>query len=163
LGQGAAERSDGGRRTGVVDAAGKQEMNRLGDDSAFESFEDNGLRLLPEDEAGPRPDVATALSALEDESPRAVLEKPTEKSRRWYVQIGGNPLRFEHTCLVGTASRDQGKRGTRAADFLDLFVAKLRWYKAQDANAPGTAGQLLGSAAEQSPDVRPAHQCQRQE
>src|SRR5947207_642114 len=52
------------------------------------------------------------------------------------MQIGGDALGLEGSCLVGPAPRDQGERGPRPADLLHLLAAQLRWDEPEDANAP---------------------------
>ena len=64
-----------------MDSAGKDEADLIGGHAAVDRFGDGCHGLFPEDEAGPGPDVAAALAALEDEAARPVAEVLIEQSR----------------------------------------------------------------------------------
>ena len=52
------------------------------------------------------------------------------------MQIGGDPLLFEHARMIRPASGDQGKGRRIFTDDVHLLLPKLRGNKPQDADAP---------------------------
>ena len=99
-----------------MDSAGKDEADRIGGYSPVDGFGDRGEGLFPEDEAGPGPDVATALAALEDEAAGSVAEVLVEQAGRRRVQIGDDAVALEGSGLVGSPTGDQCKRGFDGAN-----------------------------------------------
>ena len=115
-GERAGECRDERSGASIVDAAGKDEANGLSGYAAVEGFGDRGEGLLPENETGPGPHVATAFAALEDEAAGSVAEVLVEQAGGRRVQIGDDAVALEGTGLVGSPAGDQGKRGFDGAN-----------------------------------------------
>ena len=99
-----------------MNSAGEDEADGISGCSPVDGFGDGGEGLFPEDEAGPGPDVATALAAFEDEAAGSVAEVLVEQSWGRRVQIGDDAIALEGTGLVGSPTGDQGKRGFDGAN-----------------------------------------------
>ncbi len=142
----------------VVDATGEEQVHAL--DVALEQL---GYLLLPEHEAGPGTDVATALATLEDESPRSLPDEQREQPGRGDVQEGGDARLFERARQGWPAAGDE--RGCRAGfqDSCQLPGPKLGGHEAEDARSPRPAGQHGAGLGEQCADRLRRHKGQRQE
>ncbi len=119
-----------------MDSAGEDEADLIGGNAAVDRLGDGGNGLLPEDEAGPWPDVAAALAAFEDEPACSVLEVLLEQPGRGDVQVSGDAVSLEHFGLVGAAAGDQGERGLDLTDGGKLLGPQLRRERTRGCRRP---------------------------
>ena len=165
LGQRCGHRRQHRAGRGVVDAAGEQDVDFLL--LAGRHFGEQQLdHLFPQREAGDRPDVAAAFSALEHEAARALFQVQAQQGGRRCVDVGRNPPRFERRGLVRTAAGDQRITGPvwRLArpDLGTLLVAQCLRHEAEQADAPGCVADALTRLFEHLAHLRAAHQRKRE-
>ncbi len=155
--------ADHGGGEAVMDAAGKQnvELGRI-DLVAGEVIEQDLDHLLPQHEARARPDMAAALTPLENDATYAATRVQPQQLRRGHVQIGRDAQFFELFGLIGTASRDHRKLWRALANLGELLFPQLLRYESQNADAPGAVAELLASRFEQFAHLLAAHQRQGQ-
>ena len=90
LSEGGGEGRDHRRAARVVDPASEEDGELF---RVIDVLQDREL-LLPEREGRSRPDVTAALTALEDEAARALLEEHLEEPRGGDVEVCPGPLLF---------------------------------------------------------------------
>ena len=149
------------RGPGVVNSPGEQDV-AVGR-SGRKLLEQHPQHRLPQHEARPRPDVAATFTTLEHEPPCALRQVQLQQSRRWHVQVGGDPLVLELLRLVRAPAGDQRERRPMPAYDRQLLGPQLRRDEAEHADAPGPAIAELTGARQQRVGFRLTHQRQRQE
>ena len=125
----------------IVNAAGKDDVQivrRLAADVLQQHLD----HRFPQREARARTDVPAALLSLEDEAPRAVLQKHLQQTRRRHVQVRRDALRFQFPGLIGAAAGDDRERRLVRPNRFQLFAANLVRDEAEDADAPGLLPEL---------------------
>ena len=120
---GAAERPDHRRGKRVVDAPGEEHLHLVEVREARPG--QHVERALPEDEAGARPHVTSALAPLQHELPRAGLQEGGEQAGRRHVQERRDAVRLEVPGLRGTSAGDDRETGPCLADDVELLLAQL--------------------------------------
>ena len=110
LGQPGGQCRDHRRPTGVVNAAGEDDVEVFARPATAKVLRQHLDHRLPQDEAGPRPDVPAALPPLEDEPPATVLQEHPQQAGRRDVQVRRDALLFEFLRLIRPAAGDDGER-----------------------------------------------------
>ncbi len=153
---------DHGGGHSVANAAGEKHMKlmRLVRRNLFEKRMDLGF---PEDETRQRPDVAAAFAPLEHEASPALFYEHAQEFRARHMDIGGDAFLLEGSGLVGAAAGDERHWRLEFQHGLDLLVAQLLRYEAEETDAPGARSAQHPRFFEQLRRLFAGHQGQRQE
>ena len=151
--------SDGGRRPGVVDTSGEEDVQVLRVRDIAKPFD----LFIPQREAGARTHMATAFTAFEHESPRTLLHETVQQSGGGHVEIGGNSSFLERRSLGRPPAGDERDRRSSSLDHRELLFPQFRRYEAENADAPRTVTEELGCPSEERLDLGPGHEGECQE
>ena len=107
--------------------------------------------------------VSAAFTALQHESPSAVIDELLEQPRRRNVQVGCDACLFQLHRLIGTTTGNERKRRAAGIDDFQLLLSQCQGDEAQDAHAPGPVTERLAVSVKEIADFVCTHQGQRQE
>ena len=157
-GQRRPDGGDGGRRPGVVDTPGEEDVQVLRVRDIAKPFD----LFIPQREAGPWAHVATAFTAFEHESPGTLLHETVQQSGGGHVEIGGNPSLLERAAWVGRPPA-MSVNGGRAVGPPPAALPAVRAVRSRECRRPTDGHREVARLAEERLDLGPGHEGEGQE
>jgi hypothetical protein len=148
------ERGDDPGRRRVVDPSCEKNAHVVDPLAGEKPFDG----CLPQHEARSRPDVPAALTALEDEPARSLLQEHVEKRRGRHVQESRDAELLERLDLRRAASGDERDRRAHFAEKRELLVAQLGRDEAENTDAPRSRAQTRARFFEERAGLGASHQ-----